>query len=283
MMKSIPVVALLAFAIGCGPGPRHNGDDDDDDTVDARPNDCTPTEATETTCNDGFDNDCNGYLDCEDSACFDTEACPVQTCEIQTPSVSFALPDGNCSGFAPTAPYTDAQMEAFLATCGAYEGEMNLTGFPQDATLTDTSKLVAICVNMEHSWLRDMQMEAYCPNGTRVLLSKFQGQTGGEVFLGQPYEADEGGTPVPGVGWDYCWTMSAANAPMIDYANSTSVHDLPAGDYQPSQPFTGFTDCPLNGLWKIRIIDGWGIDNGFVFSTSMTFDPSLSNDCPVIE
>src|SRR5690349_6289927 len=186
MLKSIPVVALLALAIGCGPGPRHNGDDDDDDTVDARPNNCTPTEATETTCNDGFDNDCNGYLDCEDTACFDTPACPVQTCEIQTPSVSFALPDGNCSGIAPPPGSPDSEMEAFLATCGAYVGEMNLTGFPQDATLTDTSKLISICVNMEHSWLRDMQMEAYCPNNTRVLLSKFQGQTGGEVFLGQP-------------------------------------------------------------------------------------------------
>jgi hypothetical protein len=285
MRKLVLVIAALAAA--CGPSGRNPGDDDTgDDAPDANTN-CTPSASTEISCNDGFDNDCNGYVDCEDTTCVGTVECPVQTCEIETPSVSFPLPDGNCSGIAPPPGSPDAQMQAFLDTCGAYEGVMDLTGFPAGARLTDTTKLISICATMEHTWLRDMQMEAYCPDGQRVLLSKFQGQTGGEVFLGQPITEPCDGlptcTPQPGVGYEYCWTMAATNQPLIDYANATGAHDIPAGDYLPSEPYTGFANCNLNGPWKLRIIDGWGIDNGVVFGTRMIFDGSLSGDCPVIE
>src|SRR5678815_2696575 len=98
-MSKLATFAALALFIACGPAPRQS-DDDDDDGPDANPN-CTPSAQTESSCNDGFDNDCNGYLDCEATACVGTAECPVETCEIQTPSVSFPLPDGNCTGFPP--------------------------------------------------------------------------------------------------------------------------------------------------------------------------------------
>jgi hypothetical protein len=107
------------------------------------------------------------------------------------------------------------------------------------------------------------------------------------VVLGEPItepcDWDPSCTPVPGVGYEYCWKVGAANLPLIDFANQTLLHDIPADDYQPSQPFTGFQGCTLNGPWTIRILDGWGIDNGVVFGTRMIFDPSLSDDCPIIE
>ncbi len=290
-MSKLATLAALALFVACGPAPRQS-DDDDDDGVDANPN-CTPSAQTESSCNDGFDNDCNGYLDCEDTACVGTPECPVETCEIETPSVSFPLPDGNCTGFPPTDPYTDAQMQAFLDTCGAYDGVMNLSGFPAGATLTDTSKLLGVCATMEHSWLRDMQMELYTPDGVRVILSKFQGQdcpSGPcEVYLGMANDFDDDNTPVPGTGYEYCWKTGATNAPMIDFVNAQpdpgtfDPYILPAGDYSPSEPFTGLQGATLNGMWRIHIVDAWGIDNGYVFGTKMLFDPSLSDDCPIIE
>src|SRR5258705_1622051 len=142
MTRLIPFVAISALAIGCGPGPRHTGDDTG--APDAETTSCTPTAQTESSCNDGFDNDCNHFVDCEDTACQGTPECPVQPCEIQTPSVSFPLPDGNCSGIAPPPGSSDAVMQAYLDTCGAYDGVMNLTGFPAGARLDDTTKLIAI-------------------------------------------------------------------------------------------------------------------------------------------
>ena len=100
--------------------------------------------------------------------------------------------------------------------------------------------------------------------------------------FGQANDGDNSQTPVPGVGFDYCWKPAAGNPAMIVYANATGVDVLPAGDYQPSEPFTGFAGCSLNGAWKLRVVDAWGADNGFIFGTSMIFDSSLG-DCPIIE
>jgi hypothetical protein len=288
--------AVITLAVAaCGPNRRNNGDDAGDDAPDAGGN-CTPTAVNETACNDGFDNDCDTVVDCADSDCYGIDGCPdLQNCEITTPSVSFPLPDGDCTGFPPDPGAPDSEMEAFLATCGAYDGVMSLSGFPAGSTLTDPSLFLGVCVKMEHSWLRDMQMELYCPNDTRVLLSKFQGQdcpSGPcEVFLGVPVDEPCDGlpdcVPQPGTGYDYCWTTAATNPPMIDFVNAVTgdpfTYTLPADDYQPSQPFTGLAGCPLNGEWKIRVVDGWGIDNGVVFETKLMFDGSLSDECPVIE
>jgi hypothetical protein len=43
---------------------------------------CTPTEATEVSCNDGNDNDCDGAIDCSDSDCSGDPACsqPPTSC-----------------------------------------------------------------------------------------------------------------------------------------------------------------------------------------------------------
>jgi subtilisin-like proprotein convertase family protein len=132
---------------------------------------------------------------------------------------------------------------------------------------------------MEHSWLRDLQMEISCPNGTTVVLNMFLGQMGGEVYMGQPNDTDTT-TPVPGVGADYCWSPSAANPPMLTWANNNPlVRDLPTGDYQSSATLDALLGCPLNGDWTIRVQDLWAIDNGFIFSWGLKFDPSIVEDC----
>jgi hypothetical protein len=133
---------------------------------------------------------------------------------------------------------------------------------------------------MEHSWMRDLVIKAKCPNGNEVILSGFAGHNGGEVFIGVPFEADEGGQPVPGTGWDYCWTPGATDAPWIPYANAHPLeHTLHSGDYQAASGFNNFLNCPLNGGWTLRVEDRWGIDNGFIFEWSVRFDPSLVSDC----
>jgi hypothetical protein len=286
--RLLVVAAGLALA-ACGPNARGDDGDDGDDGDPPDASNCSPVAPTDTVCDNGQDDDCDGAVDCVDNDCWGVGTCPDPNapCEVETPSVSFPLPDGNCTGISPPMGASDAEFQAYLDTCGAYDGVMNLTGFPAGARLTNTSQLLAICATMEHTYLRDMQIEAHCPDGQRVALSKFQGTTGGEVFLGvpitEPCDFDPSCTPVPGTGYEYCWRMTATMPPLIDYANQSGLHDMPAGDYLPSEPFTGFMNCTLNGAWTIRVIDGWGIDNGVVFGTRMEFDGNLSDDCPIIE
>ncbi|MGC9309303.1 MAG: LamG-like jellyroll fold domain-containing protein [Candidatus Nanoarchaeia archaeon] len=46
---------------------------DCDDDVDKCGDDCNPGKEVETSCSDGYDNDCDGYVDCADMDCFTSE------------------------------------------------------------------------------------------------------------------------------------------------------------------------------------------------------------------
>ena len=140
--------------------------------------------------------------------------------------------------------------------------------------------------------MRDIEIDLHAPDGKTVRLQAFAGQSGGEIYLGQANDSDSASSPVPGVGGDYCWTPTATNAPDITYANnggsmlSYNGHsELPPGDYQASDPWTNLVGAPLNGDWELVVTDLWPVDNGYLFSWSIAFDPTLVQDCsgPVIQ
>jgi len=290
-LKLLPssVLALICL-VACGPP---GGEDDDDDTpcqpqgaetcdngrdddcdgmYDCDDGDCVAAPACEScipvaeVCDDELDNDCDAIADCDDADCEGHPACPDGCGAIATPTGELALPDGDC-------PEDESQ------PCEGFEDTVAAAGFSAGQTLNDLGDLLGICVNMEHSWMRDLVIYAECPNHTRVMLVDFAGHVGGEVFLGEPVDADDVG-PTPGVGWDYCWTPTATDLPWIDYADAhPGEHTLHAGDYRSSQPLDAFVGCPLNGDWTLRVEDRWGVDNGFIFEWSVRFDPSIVEDC----
>ncbi|MFQ5448247.1 MAG: proprotein convertase P-domain-containing protein, partial [Saprospiraceae bacterium] len=171
-------------------------------------------------------------------------------------SDSLPLPDGNGS---------------------SYQTTINFTDFSPGQILTNLGDLAGIFVNMEHSWMRDLQIRLTCPNGQTAILHDHPGQTGGEVFLGIPYEADEGfSTPVPGVGYDYGWAPNPDfNYTWIEYANAFLPTTLPTGTYNSYEPLNNFLGCPLNGEWTIEVTDLWAIDNGYIFSWAIEFNPDI--------
>ncbi len=143
----------------------------------------------------------------------------------------------------------------------------SIDSFPANAVVSDSMPFEQFCVNMEHSWMRDLQITLTCPNGQSVILHNFGGQMGGEVFLGEPYEADEGlPEPIPGVGYTYCWEDNAPNGTWLEYANANNPGTLPSGVYAPYESFTNFYGCPFDGVWTLAVEDLWGIDNGFLFA-----------------
>ncbi|MCB0704861.1 MAG: proprotein convertase P-domain-containing protein [Saprospiraceae bacterium] len=158
----------------------------------------------------------------------------------------------------------------------AYETGIGFTEFSPGQVLSNINDLVSICVNIEHSWMRDLEISIECPNGAQVILHNHPGPIGGEVFLGEPFENDEGlDPPIPGIGYDYCWTPDATAGTWIEYANANNPGTLPEGDYNSFEPLTNLLGCPLNGEWVISVEDLWGIDNGYIFSWSIEFDPSI--------
>ncbi|MFK8010092.1 MAG: PKD domain-containing protein [Saprospiraceae bacterium] len=148
--------------------------------------------------------------------------------------------------------------------------------FPAGSVLTNISDLRGICINIEHSWMRDLEVKLTCPSGNSIILHNHAGNTGGEVFLGEPDETDEAlPSPIPGIGYQYCFTDDAFNGTFLEYANNTGVGTLPTGEYSSFDDFSNLLGCSLNGEWEISIQDLWGIDNGYMFSWALNFDGDL--------
>ena len=170
---------------------------------------------------------------------------------------TLALPDGN--GRCYTAGLTFSQ-------------------FSPGQLLTNPTDIERICVNMEHTWMRDLEISLICPSGRQITLHQFVSQTGTEIVLGEPIEdLFELMPEVPGNGYEYCWTPNATNPTWIQFADETlnSKDTLPAGDYSPFESFSNLIGCPLNGEWTLEVCDLWFEDSGFVFEWGIDIDPNL--------
>lgn len=260
---------LLVFA-ACGPSVTPGGGDDqmgDDGTL--------PCEDAEELCTlDGQDEDCDGFTDCADVDCFGVGSCDDGPNDEECgqgehlEGSPLALPDGTTQ----TTPESCSPVSQ-----AGYTSSLNYTGFTAGQVLEDTSGILGVCVTMEHTWLRDLQIEISCPSGAATVMHMYQGTNGGTVYLGIPNDSDFG-TPVPGTGWDYCWTPDATGA-MIPVGDTSVSGTIPAGDYAPNCSYDSLVGCTLNGNWTIKVTDLWGADNGFIFKWGVNFNPDIIEDC----
>ncbi|MBC7774807.1 MAG: proprotein convertase P-domain-containing protein [Phycisphaerae bacterium] len=156
-----------------------------------------------------------------------------------------------------------------------YQTSIFVSEFSPGQILTNANDLESICVTIEHSWMRDMEIRLTCPNGQSIILHDHPGNIGNEVYLGEPNDNDNF-NPIPGLGYEYCWTPNATNPTWITYANTilTGI-TLPPGDYSTFEPISDLVGCPLNGEWTIGVIDLWPADNGFIFNWSLKFLDAL--------
>ncbi len=212
---------------------------------------------------------------------YEDEICVGDTVELTT-SVNF-IDSTNTFSIIPTPGtfQTGATLSDSLAlpdgTGVAYSTSVSFNNFAPGQVLTDVNDIVAICMNIEHEYMRDLEITLTAPNGTTVILHDHPGPIGGEVFLGEPVEGDPGNNPIPGLGYDYTWSASGILT-WIEYANANNPQTLPPGDYATFDPLSNLLGTPLNGEWTISVEDLWGIDNGFIFSWGIKFNSDLYPD-----
>ncbi|HLV40785.1 MAG TPA: hypothetical protein VKY37_00770, partial [Brumimicrobium sp.] len=177
-----------------------------------------------------------------------------------------------------------------------YSTSINMTGFPPGSTVTNAGDIVQMCVDMEHSFLGDLEMWLACPDGTEVTIFNSSdrasghipgGFAGGSRFLGEPIKATGTG---PGNGYEYCFSSTINNwgpfattyttntIPTPPSAPSSGSTMNPNGIYAPEDSYAGFNGCPLNGNWTLYVKDTWGIDDGYIFEWGIYFDPTLFPD-----
>ncbi|MCB9295420.1 MAG: PKD domain-containing protein [Lewinellaceae bacterium] len=165
-----------------------------------------------------------------------------------------------------------------------YAGTITAEAFTLNPAIQDPSE-IEICINMEHSWMHDLDISLTCPAGNTIILQEQEFITN-EVHLGEPYEADDFNTPFPpqpGTGYTYCWTVDAPNGTWTEFSLANDPggpveYTLPPGAYRPFDPLDNLVGCPWNGEWTLKVEDQWASDNGWVFfwSIGQRFAPADS-------
>lgn len=177
----------------------------------------------------------------------------------------------------------------------SYTSPITIDCFDPATTVTNINDIQSICVDMEHSYLADLDITITCPNGTSIDLYFPPLVTlANSCQLGEPVDNDASLTI--GNTYNYCFTMGATDSwndvafptpppplgtvPTHSYTDNdgtavNNVYYLPAGNYLPEETFANLAGCPLNGDWVITITDGLTSDNGFLTGWSINFDTTL--------
>ena len=187
----------------------------------------------------------------------------------------------------------------------SYTSDVIYDIFYPGQTLTTLSDLTRVKVSMEHSYLNDLSVRLYCPNGNFVELF---GRGGGGINLGEPTACFTGGQPddcttsansaLMGTPYEYSWSPLSTIGKIHDSPN----HDIPSyywdasvtpmvrrsvnqyfvkpnhllgSDFEATGDWNDLLGCPLNGTWTIHVTDHVGKDNGWISEWSLELNPDI--------
>lgn len=227
----------------------------------------------------------------EDTICLGTTdiliggVTPQDTAGVSVPGGEFSV-GGNFAGLT-FLPDGNGQV---------YETTINISGLGT-GTVTQPSDIASICLDIEHSFIGDLEIALTCPNGTMVsLMNTYSdgvaapnnddlvpfGCAGGGISLGSDTD-DDGGAPGSPVE-TYCFSFVNPDFGTIcgnlgnTYINPSGSTSMIPGTYTPDGNFSDFIGCPLDGDWTITVQDNQGIDDGYIFQWGIVFDASLYPD-----
>jgi subtilisin-like proprotein convertase family protein len=168
-----------------------------------------------------------------------------------------------------------------------FTSTLTFTQFEPGQTITDcNTDILSVCVEMEHSYMGDLLLQVICPNGQTLTLHQ---QGGANTYLGSPYDLDSDVNPIQGDCWTYCWSPTATNGTWADNSITGTNNTQPSGfdnpgqglipgTYEPVGSFCDLLGCPLNGDWTFQSTDLFLIDNGFICSWEINFNPAIIPD-----
>jgi len=145
-----------------------------------------------------------------------------------------------------------------------YSSDFDYRIFDENATLTNTSDIDTIGINIEHSNLSNLKIELSCPNGSSVILKDFGGA---DKFLGDPTQNKA---------YWYYWTNNPDNG-TINSITPTG-NSMPEGSYTSDEPLANLIGCPLNGIWTIKVTDNTTLDSGYVDTLRFKFNDAILPD-----
>ena len=201
----------------------------------------------------------NGVFCANENVAFSAEINPFKyefDCSIPVSDSQF-LPDGNGE---------------------SYKSCITVECFDDSKILESVSDINKICVEIEHSYLGDLEIGLLSPSGDRIVLKAYAPFGGGGGFyLGGP--KDYGVSP--GEGAVYCFTLDA-NELLINgdltLAGDPKSNSIISGDYLPVDSFNSLIGSSLNGEWCLEITDNLLFDNGYIFGWTIEFNNDIEQN-----
>jgi gliding motility-associated-like protein len=168
-------------------------------------------------------------------------------------------------------PQSDLGDGVYIEDLDCVVDELTFGNFDPNDVIDELSDFDFLRVNLEHSFLTDLNITIECPNGQSVAVHQ-NGGSGG-IYFG---EADDGFDYVPGIGFDYFWSPEVVAPTAADASfDANFAAPLPSGTYASVGNWNNLLGCPLNGTWILRICDTFGSDDGTVFSWGVAFNPDF--------
>ncbi len=163
-----------------------------------------------------------------------------------------------------------------------YSSQIEYNEFSSGQTLDDINNLIGICVDIEHSYLGDLEIWITCPSGQSVTLQNYVGFI--DNVLGNPIDTEEACLGILGNGGEYCWTPGATNGTLTQTANTLAIGaSVPEGNYSSFGSLQNLLGCPLNGEWTISIKDHLQSDDGAIFSWTLVLEENIYPNFESIE
>ena len=197
-----------------------------------------------------------------------------------------------CSGDTITAIFNASQTDSFFFSND--NERIETISLPDNAMLTDFLTIdpgsgiitqdilnsLEVCITIEHSYLGDLDIILISPSGEEVELISRSISAGGGTQLGEPVDDNNDGNAVPGVGYEYCFSLNPPDglsfAEIVDINQGSS---LPAGTYLPDGDLQTLVGSSIAGAWSLMITDNLSLDDGYLFGWSINL-PANSAEQP---
>ena len=209
---------------------------------------------------------------------------PMQILVLVLPKFSGKMSDGyqvgpgeeiNLSGFVQVEEFVVVIPEIVYDTvCFSDDfldvpqgGSFVYNVFQPGQTITSIDDIESICMELEHSYVGDLDLWVECPNGSTVQLVSYPNGCSTAEFGDAFDEYDDNAPDIDcddpstiGTMYQYCWSPTATDviADVCTYGTS-----IPSDTYAAeANSFQNLIGCPLNGEWMIWAQDNIGSDDG---------------------
>ena len=217
------------------------------------------------------------------------------------------LPDGAPCGNPPSCAYrSPVTFDAFAPGATVTSAnDINFVRLNIEHSFAADIYIAITCPNNQRATIMKFGGDANSQCGSQIPSNAHGWSTGnnasGDSFFGEPFDMDSYSYPCdstdysnqPGTGWNYCWSNNTSpsyhyasddgiiyrrrNNGYYSYQNTFDSSNVAARQnfYHPDQNFSALIGCPLNGTWNIEVIDGYSVDNGYIFEWELSLNADL--------